>query len=79
MDYSMSDEMINLVEQGYSFSSTLIRNPSSEGLYKEYTLYLDEEEVFSKTAGVAVCFSFKEMVEEYKCIRREKILTDLGI
>ena len=75
----MSDEMIRLIEQGYSFHSQLIKDNVHYKPQKEYILYFEEEEVYSKTAGIAEVFSFIEMVNEYKVIRREKILTELGI
>lgn len=79
MNHKMDEEMIRLVELGYSFSGTLLKTYDDAKLYKEYTLFYNDEEVLSRTAGYAEVFSFAGMVEEYKSIRREKILTELGI
>lgn len=82
MNHKMDKEMIRLVELGYSFSGTLLKSDKSYDeakFYKEYTLFYNDEEVLSRTAGYAEVFSFTDMVEEYKAIRREKILTELGI
>lgn len=82
MNHKMDEEMIRLVELGYSFSGTLLKSDKrydETTFYKEYTLFYNDEEVLSRTAGYAEVFSFTDMVEEYKSIRREKILTELGI